>query len=100
MHLAATIERAEKQMLLARYGRRLLCLLDDTPLVPGETRAGYEQLDHGRQILDDAEQDLKSWEPRLEPVTMATGARSQAQEEEETNGEHEEAVSYQKEAAH
>merc|ERR1712093_548137 len=35
---AATIERAEKQIILARHGRRLLNLLDDTPVIPGDVR--------------------------------------------------------------
>ncbi|PGG98370.1 hypothetical protein GX51_06857 [Blastomyces parvus] len=71
IHLAATIERAEKQIILARHGRRLLNLLDDTPLVPGDTRGAYEQMDQARQVLNDAEHDLRGWEPSLEPVQSA-----------------------------
>lgn len=68
MQLAATIERAEKQLILARHGRRILNLLDDTPLVPGETRRPYESTEQGKQILEEAEQELRSWEPSMEPV--------------------------------
>ncbi|KAI5296634.1 DNA-directed RNA polymerase III subunit RPC8 [Ascosphaera pollenicola] len=73
LKLAATIERAEKQIILARHGRRLLNLLDDSPLVPGDSRPDYENVDAARRILDDAEHDLRSWEPSLEPVNSSAG---------------------------
>ncbi|KAK2623984.1 hypothetical protein QTJ16_006618 [Diplocarpon rosae] len=66
---AATIERAEKQIILARHGRRLLNLLDDTPVIPGDVRPAYEHTHQARQILNDAEDDLKEWQPELEDVT-------------------------------
>jgi len=65
---AATIERAEKQIILARHGRRLLNLLDDTPVIPGDVRPAYEHTNQARQILNDAEDDLKDWQPELEDV--------------------------------
>ena len=68
MHFAATIERAEKQIMLARHGRRLLNLLDDTPVVPGDTRPVFEHGSQARQILNDAEEDLREWAPNLEPI--------------------------------
>lgn len=73
MHFAATIERAEKQALLARHGRRLLDLLDDTPIVPGDARHAFEHAEHARQILNDAEEDLRGWQPSLEPISTAAG---------------------------
>ena len=71
LHFAATIERAEKQILLARHGRRLLNLLDDTPVVPGDTRAPFEHGQQARQILNDAEEDLREWTPHLEPISSS-----------------------------
>ncbi|KAL8822885.1 MAG: hypothetical protein Q9191_006389 [Dirinaria sp. TL-2023a] len=68
LHFAATIERAEKQILLARHGRRLLNLLDDTPVVPGDTRPAFDQGHQARQVLNDAEEDLREWTPSLEPI--------------------------------
>ena len=65
---AAVIERAEKQIILARHGRRVLNLLDDTPVVPGDVRPAYEHINQARQILNDAEDDLKDWQPELEDV--------------------------------
>ena len=65
---AATIERAEKQIILARHGRRILNLLDDTPVVPGDVRPAYEHSSQARQILNDAEDDLKDWQHELEDV--------------------------------
>ncbi|KAL7629598.1 putative ubiquinone biosynthesis monooxygenase [Parahypoxylon ruwenzoriense] len=61
---AAVIERAEKQIILARHGRRLLDLLDDSPVTPGDPRRGYRDGAAARQVLNDAEDDLKSWERR------------------------------------
>ena len=58
----ATIERADKQILLARHGLRLLQLLDDTPVVPGDTRNPYAHASQARQILNDAEDDLRDWQ--------------------------------------
>jgi len=68
IHFAATIERAEKQMMLARHGRRILNLLDDTPVVPGDTRPAFEHASQARQVLNDAEEDLREWTPNLEPI--------------------------------
>ena len=68
IHFAATIERAEKQILLARHGRRLLNLVDDTPIVPGDTRPPYQHGHQARQILNDAEEDLREWTPAFEPI--------------------------------
>jgi hypothetical protein len=62
----ATIERAEKQIILARHGMRLLKLLDDTPVVPGDVRPAYEGGAQARQILNDAEDDLRDWRPDVE----------------------------------
>lgn len=73
---AATIERAEKQIILAKHGRRLLNLLDDTPVVPGDTRAAYEHGPQARQVLNDAEDDLKDWRP--DPETYATTGESRS----------------------
>ena len=71
LHFAATIERAEKQIMLARHGRRLLNLLDDTPVVPGDTRPAFEHAHQARQVLNDAEEDLRDWAPNLEPIHSA-----------------------------
>jgi hypothetical protein len=76
LHLAATIERAEKQLILARQGRRLLSLLGDMAVVPGEPRPVYENEEHARQVLEEAERELKAWQPRLEPITSG-GAREE-----------------------
>ena len=54
--------------MLARHGRRLLNLLDDTPIVPGDTRPAFEHGHQARQILNDAEEDLREWQPNLEPI--------------------------------
>lgn len=49
-------------------------LLVDTPLVPGDTRPAFEHGHQARQVLNDAEEDLRDWTPNLEPVpSHATG---------------------------
>jgi len=68
LHFAATIERAEKQIILAKYGRRLLNYLDDTPVVPGDVRQPFAHANDARQVLNDAEQELQMWQPNLEAV--------------------------------
>jgi Eisosome component PIL1 len=70
LHFAAVIERAEKQIILARHGRTLLNYLDDTPVVPGDARVAYENEGHAHQVLADAEQELHGWKPTHEPIEM------------------------------
>jgi len=69
VHTAAIIERAEKQIILAQHARRLVNLLDDTPIVPGDAVKPYEQSTAARDILNDAEGDLRAWEPQMYPIT-------------------------------
>lgn len=59
----ATIERAEKQIILAKHGRRLLALLDDTPVVPGDNQQSYSSGPQARQVLDDCAEDMREWQP-------------------------------------
>ncbi|CEJ90525.1 Putative Sphingolipid long chain base-responsive protein LSP1 [[Torrubiella] hemipterigena] len=70
---AATIERAEKQIILAKHGRRLLQLLDDTPVVPGDARPAYDTATQAqaRQVLNDVEDDLRDWRPDSESFDVA-----------------------------
>ncbi|KAH6610483.1 sphingolipid long chain base-responsive lsp1 [Trichoderma cornu-damae] len=60
---AAIIERAEKQIILAKHGRRLLELLDDSAVSPGDVRVPYKNGAQARQVLNDAEDNLKEWQP-------------------------------------
>lgn len=79
----ATIERAEKQIILAKHGRRLLSLLDDSPVVPGDTRVAYEHAAQARQILNDAEDDLREWQPESESFIDRPRAKVESKEEPE-----------------
>lgn len=58
--------------MLARHGRRLLHLLDDSPVVPGDERAPYVHGAQARQILNDAEDDLKDWQPEIDDHSHET----------------------------
>jgi hypothetical protein len=59
--------------LLAKQARRILNLLDDTPVVPGDTHQTFEGVEVARQVLNDAEDDLRNWQPNLEPVHSTAG---------------------------
>ena len=83
---AATIERAEKQIILARHGRRLLNLLDDTPIIPGDRRNPYQYANEARQILNDAEDDLRDWQPELEDVGVSSSEQQRFQPQTTTAG--------------
>ena len=75
LHTAAVIERAEKQILLAKQARRLLMLLDDTPIVPGDAHASFTGAEEARDILGRAEEELREWSPSgLEAVESNAGA--------------------------
>lgn len=65
------IERAEKQIILARHARRLLNFVDDTPVVPGDARQAYDHELEARQVLEDAENDLRAWQLNVEPIAIA-----------------------------
>lgn len=69
--MTAVVERAEKQIILANHARRLLNYVDDTPVVPGDARQAYEHELDARQVLEDAENDLRSWQPSLEPIVSS-----------------------------
>ena len=68
LYSAATIERAEKQLVLAKQARRLLNLLDDTPIVPGDSHAAFDGVETARHVLNDAEDELRAWQARLDPI--------------------------------
>ena len=81
--------------------------MDDTPVVPGDVRRVYEHSEQARQILEDAESDLRGWESTVEPISP-TSAELGANMKPSTGGEqrfseiqsgggHEEASSHQKE---
>ncbi|KAI9803762.1 MAG: hypothetical protein M1825_001642 [Sarcosagium campestre] len=77
LNFAATIERAERQIILANHGRRMLNLLDDSPVVPGDARPAFEHSNVARQIINDAEDDLRAYRPQYEPVqSSAEGLQS------------------------
>ena len=57
--------------MLARHARRLVSLLDDTPVVPGDARPAFENSAQARQILNDAEEDLRDWTPSIEPIASS-----------------------------
>lgn len=46
-------------------------MLDDTPIVPGETRPAFGQEDELRQILTEAEDELRAWQPTWEDLPVS-----------------------------
>lgn len=72
-YFAATIERAEKQTILAKHARRLVNLVDDTPVVPGDAHPPFAGAEESRQVLNDAEDDLRNYQLHVEPITSNAG---------------------------
>ena len=70
--VTAIIERSEKQSILSRHARRLLELLDDTPVIPGIERAGYDNERAAKGVLIDAEEDLAKWGATQDPYTTSS----------------------------
>lgn len=73
LHTAAIIERAEKQIMLAQQARRLVSMLDDTPIVPGEERPTFDNAEAARDVLNDAEEGLRTWQKSIEPIPTTAG---------------------------
>jgi len=73
VHTAAVIERAEKQILLAKYARQLLNMLDDTPVVPGDAHQPFAHAEAARDVLNEAEDELRMWEPNVAPIQSSAG---------------------------
>ncbi|KAG9692422.1 hypothetical protein KCU95_g7284, partial [Aureobasidium melanogenum] len=73
IHTAAIIERAEKQILLAKNARKLLNLVDDTPIVPGDAHPAFTHAEHAREVLNVAEDELRNWTPDVEPINSNAG---------------------------
>jgi hypothetical protein len=72
----AVIERSEKQKILAKHSRRLLDMLDDTPVVPGADRAAYDNERAAKDILIDAEEELAKWQPSREAEILPSNLES------------------------
>jgi len=60
-------------MILAKHARRLLNLVDDTPIVPGDVHPAFAETEAARQVLTDAEDDLKNYELQVEPIHSNAG---------------------------
>lgn len=73
VHTAGIIERAEKQIMLAHQARRLLNMLDDSPIVPGEERAAFADAEEARDVLNDAEESLRNWQRSVDPIQSTAG---------------------------
>ncbi|KAE9970206.1 hypothetical protein BLS_005010 [Venturia inaequalis] len=63
VQLAAILERSEKQALLAKQAQRLILLLDDSPIVPGQERPAFTRHEKVRDVINEAEAELRSWTP-------------------------------------
>ena len=54
----------------------MLNILDDTPIVPGDAHPAFDGGEAARQVLGDAEDELRQWQPNLEPIHSTAGALS------------------------
>lgn len=48
-------------------------LVDDTPIVPGDTHPPFAEVEAARQVLNDAETDLQNYRLDIEPITSNSG---------------------------
>jgi hypothetical protein len=48
-------------------------LVDDTPIVPGDARPAFDGAEAARQVLNDAEDDLRNYELHVEPIPSFAG---------------------------
>lgn len=48
-------------------------LVDDTPIVPGDLHPPFAGTEEARQVLNDAEDDLRNYELHVEPITSSSG---------------------------
>lgn len=79
VHLAAVLERSEKQALLAKQAQKLVLLLDDSPIVPGQERAAFARHEEVRDVINEAEAELRSWSPSWQhEVGSSTGVGESA----------------------
>ncbi|KAF1816017.1 hypothetical protein P152DRAFT_107795 [Eremomyces bilateralis CBS 781.70] len=78
LHIRAVFERAEKQAILARHAHEMLGLLDDSTLLPNETRPVFTDFVAARGVLNSAEGELATWTNSLPefptPTRRAAGA--------------------------
>lgn len=58
---------------MAKHARRLLNLVDDTPIVPGDAHPAFNGVEAARQVLNDAEADLRDYELHVEPIASQAG---------------------------
>lgn len=68
---SAYIERAEKQIILAKTARKLLALIDDTPVVPGDSHKEFERAEEAKRIFQEMETVYETYQPNLEPIRTA-----------------------------
>lgn len=48
-------------------------LVDDTPIVPGDVHPAFAEAEAARQVLTDAEDDLRNYELLVEPIHSNAG---------------------------
>ncbi|WP_218836821.1 hypothetical protein, partial [Campylobacter coli] len=58
---------------MAKHARRLLNLVDDTPIVPGDAHPAFAEGETARQVLNDAEDDLRRYQLEIEPIHSNAG---------------------------
>ncbi|CAB16733.1 meiotic eisosome BAR domain protein Pil2 [Schizosaccharomyces pombe] len=81
LHIGTLLEHSEKVAILCGYAKKILDLLDDTPIVPGEPRPIYDGYNITRDYIVEAERELANWQNPFqtpEPLTDIDGLPSQS----------------------
>ena len=58
---------------MAKNARKLLNLVDDTPIVPGDVHPTFSHAETAREVLNVAEDELRAWTPNVEPIHTNAG---------------------------
>lgn len=48
-------------------------MVDDTPIVPGDVHPAFSEVEAARQVLTDAEDDLRNYQLNVEPIPSQAG---------------------------
>ncbi|EPY51722.1 protein kinase inhibitor [Schizosaccharomyces cryophilus OY26] len=76
INISTLLEHSEKIAVLCGYAKKILDLLDDTPITPGEPRPIYDGYDITKDYVLEAEKEVSNWQSPFvpsEPLTDIDG---------------------------
>ncbi|WBW73394.1 meiotic eisosome BAR domain protein Pil2 [Schizosaccharomyces osmophilus] len=76
INVGTLLEHSEKISVLCSYAKKILDLLDDTPITPGEPRPIYDGYEITKDYVLEAEREISNWQSPFvtpEPLTDIDG---------------------------